>query len=167
MVRTVVVVSCLVAVAVDVMAGVGRMVQAVVAVAVAVVTEAEHSLEAVVGVEIEVEPYFVLVLRLNNWSNSMVNTHLPGLAFVPDARLELGGVGMTGVVEDVVQVVTYKRRYRALEVDIDSIGSRMLFEDGVRIGLEGHKLDSPLVVGQIEVVTFFDPMEFEIVVVGS
>lgn len=140
-------------------------------VAVAVVTVVEHSL-GVVKVETEVEADFVVavavaVLRLRSWSSSMASTHSPGLASVLAVRRQPVAVGTIGVVEDMIQVTTCRRRYRDLEVCIGLTESQTQFEDEARVELKMHKLGSLLVVGQIGVVMSFDLREFGIVVVVS
>src|SRR5271155_5618400 len=116
MVRTVGVALCLVAVAADATVAAGHRASSDVAVAVAVVTVVEHSL-GVAKVETEVEADFVVaVLRLRSWSSSMASTHSPGLASVLAARRQPVAVGTIGVVENVIQVATCRRRYRALEI---------------------------------------------------
>jgi hypothetical protein len=166
MVRTVVVALCLVGVAADATVAAGHRANS--DVVVAVVTVGEHSLG---GVEIEVEADFVVVavavLRLRSWSSSMASTHLPGLASALAARRQLVAAGTIVVVENVIQVTTCKRRYRALEVYIGLPESHTLFGDGARVELKVHKLGSLLVVGQIGIVMSFDPREFGIVVAVS
>jgi hypothetical protein len=168
MVRTVVVALCLVGVAADATVAAGHRANS--DVVVAVVTVEEHSL-GVVGVEIEVEADFVVVvvavLRLRSWSSSMASTHLPGLASALAARRQPVAAGTIVVVENVIQVATCKRRYRALEVYIGLPESHTLFGDGAWVELKVHKLGSLLVVGQIGVVMSFDPREFGIVVAVS
>jgi hypothetical protein len=163
MVRTVGVALCLVAVAA------GHRASSDVAVAVAVLTVVEHSLE-VAEVETEVEADFVVavaVRRLRSWSSSMASTHSPGLASVLAAHRQPVAVGTIGVVEDVIQVATCRRRYRALEVCTGLTESHMQFEDEARVELKVHKLGSLLVVGRIGVVMSFDLREFGIVVAVS
>jgi hypothetical protein len=169
MVRTVGVALCLVAVAADATVAAGHRASSDVAVAVAVVTVVEHSL-GVAEVETEVEADFVVVavLRLRSWSSSMASTHSPGLASVLAARRQPAAVGTIGVVvEDVIQVATYRRRYRVLEVCIGLTEPHRQFEDGAQVELEVHKLDSLLVVGQVGVVMSFGLREFGIVVAVS
>jgi hypothetical protein len=157
---------CLVAVAADATVAAGHRASSDVAVA-AAVTVVEHSL-GVAKVETEVEADFVVaVLRLRSWSSSMASTHSPGLASVFAARRQPVAVGTIGVVEDVIQVATCRRRYRALEVCTGLIDSHTQFEDEERVELKVHKLGSLLVVGQIGVVMSFDLKEFGIVVVVS
>jgi hypothetical protein len=158
---------CLVAVAADATVAAGHRASSDVAVAVAAVTVVEHSL-GVVKVETEVEADFVVAVRqLRSWSSSMASTHSPGLASVLAARRQPVAVGTIGVVEDVIQVATCRRRYRALEVCIGLIDSHTQFEDEERVELKVHKLGSLLVVGQIGVVMSFDLKEFGIVVAVS
>src|SRR5271169_897838 len=127
MVRTVGVALCLVAVAADATVAAGHRVSF--AVAVAVVTVVEHSL-GVAKAETEVEADFVVaVLRLRSWSSSMASTHSPGLASVLAARRQPVAVGTIGVVEDMIQVTTCRRRYRDLEVCIGLTESQTQFED--------------------------------------
>ena len=118
MVRTVGVALCLVAVAADATVAAGHRARS--DVAVAVVTVVEHSL-GIAEVETEVEADFVVavaVRRLRSWSSWMASTHSPGLASVLAARRQPVAVGTIGVVEDMIQVATCRRRYRALEVCI-------------------------------------------------
>jgi len=167
MVRTVGVALCLVAVAADATVAAGHRVSSAVVGAVAVVTVVEHSL-GVAKVETEVEADFVVVvLRLSSWSSSMVSTHSPGLASVLAARRQPVAVGTIGVVENVIQVATCRRRYRALEVCIGLTECHTPFEDEARVELKVHKFGSLLVVGQIGVVMSFDLREFGIVVAVS
>jgi hypothetical protein len=140
MVRTVVVALCLVGVVADATAAAGHRARSDAAVA---------------------------VPRLRSWSSSMASTHLPGPASVLAARRQPVVAGTIVVVEDVIQLATCKRRYRALEVCIGLPESRTLFEDGARVELKVHKLGSLLVVGRIGVVMSFDPREFGIVVAVS
>jgi hypothetical protein len=161
---------CLVAVAADATVAAGHRASSAVAVAVAVVTVVERSLEAA-EVETEVEADFVVVvvavLRPRSWSSSMASTHSSDLASVLAERQQPVAVGTIGVVDDVIQVATCRRRYRALEVCIGSIEPHTQFEDGALVELKVHKLGSLLVVGQIEVVMSFDLREFGIVVAVS
>jgi hypothetical protein len=166
MVRAVGVALCLVAVAADATVAAGHRVSSAVAGAVAVVTVVEHSL-GVAKVETEVEADFVVVLRLRSWSSSMASTHSPGLASVLAARRQPVAVGTIGVVENVIQVATCRRRYRALEVCIGLTECHTQFEDEARVELKVHKFGSLLVVGQIGVVMSFDLREFGIVVAVS
>ena len=171
MVRTVVVALCLVAVAAGATVAVGHRARS--DVVVVVVTVVEHSLgvAGVETVETEVEAGFgvvaVAVLRLRSWSSSMASTHLPGLALVLAARRQPVTVGMIVVVDDVIQVVPYKRRYRGLDWCIGLTEPHMLFEDEAQVGLKAHKPGSLLVAGQIGVVMSFDLREFGIVVAVS